>query len=149
MHLSLSLCVRVYSSAGRNFWPGQKFCLQARISAWNSGLEKISRKFRPGIPGQNSKLKFSGQNSKPKCSGQNSKLKFQLELFLSAYLRLYYLPRDVRVRTISEDGRSLRQPWRLEDLRSEICSFPIWKPAYLRGIDWHSSLSIVFYMLGS
>ena len=61
---------RVYSSASRNFWPGQNFWPQAKISAWNSGLEKTSRKFRPEIPGQNFKPKFqakiSGQNFRPR-----------------------------------------------------------------------------------
>ena len=50
--------LRGNTSAGRNFWPGQNLCLQAEISAWNSGLEKTSQKFRPGIPSQNSKPKF-------------------------------------------------------------------------------------------
>ena len=45
--------LRGYSSVSRNFWPGRNFWPQAKISAWNSGLEKTSRKFRPEIPGQN------------------------------------------------------------------------------------------------
>ena len=52
---------RVYSSASRNFWPGQNFWPHAKISAWNSGLEKMSRNFRPEIPGQNFKPKFQAE----------------------------------------------------------------------------------------
>ena len=72
--------VRAYSSASRNFWPGQNFWPQAKISAWNSGLEKTSRKFRPEIPGQNFKPKFQA-----KILGQNSRPRFQAKKSLINY----------------------------------------------------------------
>ena len=55
--------LRVNSFAGRNFWPGQNFWPQAKISAWNSGLEKTSPKFWPEISGQNCKPKFQAEIS--------------------------------------------------------------------------------------
>ena len=47
-----------YSPASRNFWPGQNFWPQSKISAWNSGLEKTSRKFQSRISSQNSRPIF-------------------------------------------------------------------------------------------
>ena len=71
------------TSAGRNFWLGQNLCLQAEISAWNSGLEKTSRKFRPGIPGQNFKPKFQdripSRNVKQNCFKKTYAFAWKLE----------------------------------------------------------------------